>query len=80
MPSQFVTPDLGEFQRFDDACSAVAQLEALYEASCEFLCKAFSKAMKAAPEGKRIRAYYPMVRIETTSYAQIDSRLSYGHV
>ncbi|MFY9320435.1 MAG: hypothetical protein WAO86_12850 [Lentibacter algarum] len=39
MPSQFVTPDLGEYQRFDDACSAVAQLEALYEASCEFLCR-----------------------------------------
>ena len=80
MPSQFVTPDQGEFQRFDSAHEAVAQLEVLYEASCDFLCKAFSKAMQTPPEGKRIRAFYPMVRIETTSYAQIDSRLSYGHV
>ena len=80
MPSQFVTPERGDFQRFDNARDAVAQLEALYEASCDFLCNAFSKAMASAPEGARIRAYYPMIRIETTSYAQIDSRLSYGHV
>ncbi|MCV2894850.1 AMP nucleosidase [Lentibacter sp. XHP0401] len=80
MPSQFVTPERGEFQRFEDAREAVARLEVLYEASCDFLCKAFSKAMKTPPKDRRIRAFYPMVRVETTSYAQIDSRLSYGHV
>ncbi len=80
MPSQFVTPEQGEFERFDDAGAAVQRLIELYETSCEFLCKAFSKTMVTPPKGKRIRAFYPQVRIETTSYAQIDSRLSFGHV
>ncbi len=80
MPSQFVTLEMGDFQRFDDAGEAVARLTELYEASCTFLCDAFSEAMVNPPKAKRIRAFYPQVRIETTSYAQIDSRLSFGHV
>ncbi|WP_298678842.1 AMP nucleosidase [uncultured Lentibacter sp.] len=80
MPSQFVTPEPGRFQRFDDPHAAVAHLERLYAASCSFLCEAFAKAMISPPSGRRIRAFYPMVRIETASYAQIDSRLSFGHV
>ena len=33
----------------------------------------------AAPE-TRIRAFYPEIRFTTSSYAQVDSRLSFGHV
>ncbi|MBU2980543.1 AMP nucleosidase [Lentibacter algarum] len=80
MPSQFVTPDQGEFQSFDDAKEAVARLIELYDISVEFLCKTFSESMIEVPTGGRMRAFYPQVRIETTSYAQIDSRLSFGHV
>ena len=29
---------------------------------------------------ERFRAFYPEIRIKTTTFAQIDSRLSYGHV
>jgi AMP nucleosidase len=32
-----------------------------------------------APEG-RIRAFYPEIRFTTSSYAQVDTRLSFGHV
>ncbi|RFP90945.1 AMP nucleosidase [Rhodobacteraceae bacterium 63075] len=80
MPSRIVTPDDSGFERFDDAAAAVTRLEELYAASCDFLRSAFSEAMTAPPDGRRIRAYYPMVRIETASYAQVDSRLSFGHV
>ena len=46
----------------------------------EFLCGAFTTAMiDGAPKG-RIRAFYPEVRITTTSFAKIDTRLAFGHV
>src|SRR5690606_32652652 len=30
--------------------------------------------------GKRVRAYYPAIRITVNTYQEVDSRLSYGHV
>ena len=35
--------------------------------------------VEGAPS-ERIRAFYPEIRIVTTSYAQVDTRLSFGHV
>lgn len=80
MPSQFVTPESRGFERFDSAEAAVDRLQELYTEAAEFLCQAFSDALREAPQGKRIRAYYPMVRVETESYGHADSRLSFGHV
>ena len=59
---------------------AVARLITLYDEAVEFLCHQFMSAMRdGAPEG-RIRAFYPEIRFTTSSYAQVDTRLSFGHV
>jgi AMP nucleosidase len=74
------TPNTPAPQQFTDAKQAVAQLITLYDDAVAFLCDEFRSAMKKGPCGTRIRAYYPEIRITTTSFAQIDSRLSFGHV
>ena len=42
------------------------------------------RAVRGASEGRpldgHVRATYPEIRIETSSFAKVDSRLSYGHV
>ncbi|MEP1199811.1 AMP nucleosidase [Tateyamaria sp.] len=65
---------------FHDAAAAVAHLCDLYEDAIQFLSGQFQRAMEhGAPEG-RIRAYYPEIRFTTSSYARVDTRLSFGHV
>ena len=65
---------------FEDARAAVDYLQALYEEATRYLCAAFSDAMEnGAPKG-RVRACYPEIRITTTTYARVDSRLSFGHI
>ena len=65
---------------FHDAAAAVAHLQELYAEASTFLCDQFMAAMRdGSPEG-RVRAFYPEIRFTTTSYAQVDTRLSYGHV
>ena len=75
-----LVPELPPAEAFDDAATAVARLQELYDAATSFLSKEFVRVMRSgAPEG-RIRAFYPEVRLTTSTYAQVDSRLSFGHV
>lgn len=74
------TPDAPAPRAFEEAEDAVDHLIALYNAATDFLCREFSKALHEGAPKARIRAFYPEVRITTTSFAQIDSRLSFGHV
>ncbi|WP_420585460.1 AMP nucleosidase [Ruegeria sp.] len=74
------TPDAPTPEKFTDPAAAVARLELLYQQATEFLCDSFSKAMQGETPTERFRAYYPEIRIKTSSYAQVDSRLSFGHV
>ncbi|ANP37104.1 AMP nucleosidase [Phaeobacter gallaeciensis] len=68
-------------ETFTDAAQAVERLELLYRQSTEFLCNAFMAVMSGnAPQDQRIRAFYPEIRFTTSSFAQVDSRLSFGHV
>ena len=67
-------------KRFTDPAQAVAYLQRLYAEATGYLCAAFGEAMRSGePEG-RVRAFYPEVRLTTTSYARVDTRLSFGHV
>ncbi|MEO0486536.1 MAG: AMP nucleosidase [Pseudomonadota bacterium] len=79
-PDVIETPDVPETQSFTDAAAAVDRLEALYKAATTFLCDRFSAALGGARPTGRYRAFYPEIRVSTTSYASIDSRLSFGHV
>lgn len=75
------TPRDGEPMAFTDAAKAVAHLQALYAEATQFLCTHFAETLtNGAPDGTRYRAYYPEIRLRTTSFAAIDSRLSFGHV
>ncbi|WP_284265226.1 AMP nucleosidase [Roseicyclus amphidinii] len=78
---KIATPDQGAPKRFTDAGEAVAHLQRLYREAAQFLCDRFSDTLKnGAPGDTRFRAFYPEIRITTTSYAVTDSRLSFGHV
>ncbi len=74
------SPSVKTPEAFLDAKKAVDRLCELYQIASEYLCKEFAAALKSGPPSQRVRAFYPEVRITTTSFAQVDSRLSFGHV
>lgn len=74
------TPDDPPAAFFDSPAAAVDRLEELYHSATGFLCKSFSEALAGGVPRTRYRAFYPEIRISTSSYASIDSRLSFGHV
>ncbi|MDZ4136291.1 MAG: AMP nucleosidase, partial [Paracoccaceae bacterium] len=74
------TPPPEAPQTFTDPAAAVARLEALYTQATAFLSQHFSAVVTGQKPAARIRAFYPEIRLETTSFAKADSRLSYGHV
>ena len=78
--TRLTTPNIPGPKEFTDAEAAVARLEELYTAATAFLTEGFAAAMAGNPPSRRMRAYYPEVRLTTTSHARVDSRLSYGHV
>lgn len=75
-----VTPEPYARQNFTDPVKAVDALKALYERNTAFLRQSFLKLGKGEEDNVRYRAYYPEISIATTSYAQVDTRVSYGHV
>ncbi|MFK7868689.1 MAG: AMP nucleosidase [Roseobacter sp.] len=67
-------------ETFHDAAAAVARLEALYTQATGFLKDHFVTALETGAPATRLRAFYPEIRFKTSSYAQVDTRLSFGHV
>jgi AMP nucleosidase len=78
--AKFLTPPHPAPQVFTDAAKAVGRLEQLYTEATEFLALHFAETIKGEKPSHRVRAYYPEIRLATTSFAKADSRLSYGHV
>jgi AMP nucleosidase len=74
------TPELPRAELFTDPKEAVARLCLLYNASTKFLSEKFLTTIESANPTKRFRAFYPEIRITTSSYARVDSRLSFGYV
>ncbi|MGH1413796.1 MAG: AMP nucleosidase [Pelagimonas sp.] len=77
---QIVSPLVPMAETFEDPSAAVDRLVELYEAASVFLRDHFMSAMAQGHPGVRYRAYYPEISITTTSFAKVDSRLSFGHV
>ena len=77
---KILTPADLSHQNITSATEAVALLQKLYDEAVNFLNNHFNTAMVEGAPSERIRAFYPEVRIVTTSYAQVDTRLSFGHV
>lgn len=65
---------------FSDAQAAVDQLCDLYQKAVAFLNEHLTAALSGQTPKRRYRAFYPEIRLTTTSFAQVDSRLSFGHV
>src|SRR3954454_25037250 len=65
---------------FSDAGLAVARLEEIYERNTKFLRDRFEAYVNGEAITTRVRAFYPFVRITTSSHARLDSRLAYGFV
>ncbi len=74
------TPPKHESARFTDANAAVARLEELYDEAVDFLYAEFRALLASKTPVGKVRAYYPEIRLITTSHAKADSRLSFGHV
>lgn len=74
------SPEAREHEAFSDADAAVERLIELYDVSADFLCNAFSDVLSSGMPANRFRAFYPEIRLTTTTFAQADSRLSFGHV
>jgi len=75
-----LTPPATPAEAFTDAEAAVSRLEALYTQATNFLVDRFSDTLRHGRPAMRVRAYYPEVRITTTSHAKADTRLAFGHV
>jgi len=65
---------------FDNAAAAVRRLCEIYDEGTGYLRAAFAAVLEGKVPAERLRATYPEIRFETTSFVQMDSRLSYGHV
>lgn len=74
------TPDVPEATYFTDASAAVERLVEIYDIATVFLAGRFSATVESQKPSVRFRAFYPEIRITTTSYDHVDSRLSFGHV
>ena len=79
-PLRLVTPPVPGAEVFDDAGAAVARLREIYDAAVTFLSEKFAATLTEGKPTARYRAYYPEIRLRTTSYTATDSRLSFGHV
>ncbi len=75
-----LTPDHPDTEFFTDAAAAVARLEQLYAQATTFLAGQFNQVIRNGKPGARIRAFYPEIRLVTSTFAKTDSRLSFGHV
>ncbi len=80
MSAPILSPDPVACESFTDPVAAVARLQELYRTASKFLCDGFSDALTNGQPAQRMRAFYPEIRFTTTSYAKMDSRLSFGHV
>ncbi len=74
-PTPFIAP-----ARFDDPAAAFAQVRAIYEQNTAHLRGMLQRFVAGETLPQRVRACYPFVRVQTTTVARADSRLSYGFV
>jgi AMP nucleosidase len=73
-------PPPAAHEAFDDPSAAVARLVELHDTATRHLTESFVRALREGRPARRVRAFYPEIRLTTTTFAPIDSRLSFGHV
>src|SRR6185437_14707673 len=71
-----LTPSPIAAEAFTDAGAAVARLEEIYERNTKFLRDHFEAYVNGEPLSTRVLANYPFVRLTTSTYVRLDSRLA----
>jgi AMP nucleosidase len=71
------TPQRIATESFTDADAAIIEID---ERNTRFLRDSFEAYVNGEVRSTRVRATYPFVRILISTYARLDSRLSYGFV
>ncbi|MBL9049543.1 MAG: hypothetical protein JNK19_05475 [Tabrizicola sp.] len=79
-PHTILSPDAPEQESFTSAARAVDRLEELYSQATGFLSAEFQKTVTKGHPGRRVRAFYPEIRLTVTSFDKVDTRLAFGHV
>ncbi|MCT7376029.1 AMP nucleosidase [Chelativorans salis] len=74
------SPEAVTRKGFNDAKKAVEALKTVYERNTAFLRDAFAQVSSTGASNHRYRAFYPEISVSTSSFAQIDTRLAFGHV
>jgi AMP nucleosidase len=67
-------------QSFDDADAALAQVQVLYQAQIGHLRQQLQAYVLGTVPERKVRAWYPSVRVQTETVARADTRLSFGFV
>jgi AMP nucleosidase len=67
-------------QKFKDPEKAVQAIIEIYEASTDYLRERFDSFSSGKVPPKKVRAYYPYVRMEVSTTSRADTRLSYGFI
>ena len=75
-----IQPDYIAPARFGDVAAALEQVRSIYEASVAHLRNSLHRFVAGENFAQRVRACYPFVRVQTSTVARADSRLSYGFV
>lgn len=73
-------PPAPEPKQFTDPQAALALLKQLYGDATTFLRDKFDASVRGEPVTARYRAYYPEIRLSTSSHTRVDSRLAFGYV
>ena len=74
------TPPFIAPARFDDPDAALAQVRRIYDHSIAHLRDSLQRFVAGQNMAEHVRACYPFVRVQTSTVARADSRLSYGFV
>ena len=70
--TSILTPEAAPLESFTSAAAAVDRLEALYTQATTFLSEQFLRTVAKGNPGRRIRAFYPEIRITITSFDKVD--------
>ena len=73
-----LTPPLYPPAHFDDAEDAYEYAHTIYEESVRHLREHFKRFLQGEKITERVRAYYPLVRVNAISASQPRTRLAYG--
>ena len=73
-------PDFIAPTRHTDPAEALAQVQRIYQQQIDHLREAMQRFVAGETPESAVRAFYPFVRVHTTTVARADTKLAYGFV